>query len=193
MLSDQSLAAGSRAATCGPVRNAEPARPPRSAFPLAAAGVRAQLSEVKKPWYASADEHANAVEKYLSGEAVEHWESRDAVVRRITQLKSDFGSLESLALVSHGLLITTWLHSEIGLDDPFSFWSDLRMPDAWEVRVDQKSSREFPDAGPASWGTEAGRMRPAANRDPGIQHRRGLGALGGLGPHAVSFGTYVRP
>jgi broad specificity phosphatase PhoE len=114
------------------------------AFPLAAAGVRPQLSEVKKPWYASADEHAAAVEKYLSGEAVEDWEPRDAVVSRITQLKSDFGSLESVALVSHGLLITTWLHSEISLDDPFSFWSDLRFPDAWELSVDQKSFARIP-------------------------------------------------
>ncbi len=114
------------------------------AFPLAAAGIRAQLSEVKKPWYASADEHADAVEKYLSGEAVDDWESRDAVVRRITQVKSNFGSLENLALVSHGLLISTWLHSEIGLDDPFSFWSDLRMPDAWELSVDQESFVRIP-------------------------------------------------
>jgi broad specificity phosphatase PhoE len=109
------------------------------AFPLAAAGVRAELSEVKKPWYESADEHANAVGRYLSGEAVEHWEHRDSVVSRISQLKSDFRWSESLALVSHGLLITTWLHNELGLDDPLSFWSDLRMPDAWELSLDQKS------------------------------------------------------
>jgi broad specificity phosphatase PhoE len=35
------------------------------AFPLVTAAVRDQLSEVKKSWYASANEHANAVAKYL--------------------------------------------------------------------------------------------------------------------------------
>ena len=35
------------------------------ALPLVVAGVRDELSEVKKPWYASSDEHTNAVAKYL--------------------------------------------------------------------------------------------------------------------------------
>jgi broad specificity phosphatase PhoE len=109
------------------------------AFPLAVTDVRNQLSEVKKPWYASADEHANAVANYLRGEVVQGWESREDVITRIAQLKLDFESLESLVLVSHGVLLTTWLDHEIGLDDPLSFWSDLRMPDAWELNLEEKS------------------------------------------------------
>ena len=109
------------------------------AFPLVMTRVRDQLIEVKRPWYASADEHANAVAKYLEGEVVEGWEPREDVVTRTAQLKLDFGSLESLVLVSHGLLLTTWLDHEIGLDDPFSFWSNLRMPDAWEFNLEEKS------------------------------------------------------
>ena len=44
----------------------------------------------------------------------------------------------------HGLFITTWLDSEMGLTDPFVFWSELRMPDAWELDVDEKSFRRIP-------------------------------------------------
>ena len=109
------------------------------ALPSVVAGVRDQLSEVKKPWYASADQHTNAVAKYLKGEVVERWEGRGDVIRRIAQLKSDFGSSESLVLVSHGLLLTTWLDHEIGLNDPLSFWSNLRMPDAWVADFEGKS------------------------------------------------------
>jgi broad specificity phosphatase PhoE len=106
---------------------------------LVASRVRDQLSEVKKPWYASADEHANAVAKYFRGEMVEGWEHREAVNTRIVQLKLGFGTSESIVLVSHGLFLTMWLDHEIGLDDPFSFWSNLRMPDVWNLDLEEKS------------------------------------------------------
>jgi broad specificity phosphatase PhoE len=108
------------------------------AFPLAEARVRRELSEVKKSWYASADEHANSAARYLRGDVVEGWECREDVLTRIAHLRRELGSLESLVLVSHGLLLTTWLDHEIGLDDPFSFWSSLRIPDAWELSLDTK-------------------------------------------------------
>jgi broad specificity phosphatase PhoE len=108
-------------------------------FPSVAAEVRSQLSEVKKPWYASSDEHANAVAEYLRGDEVAGWEHRQAVTARIAQLRSGFGSFDSIVLVSHGLFITTWLDHEIGLDDPLSFWSNLRVPDAWELDLDEQS------------------------------------------------------
>jgi broad specificity phosphatase PhoE len=114
------------------------------AFPLVATRVRDQLSEVKKPWYASADEHANAVAKYFRGEMVEGWEHREAVNTRIGQLKLGFGTSESLVLVSHGLFLTTWLDHEMGLNDPFSFWSNLRMPDVWKLDLDEKSFERIP-------------------------------------------------
>jgi broad specificity phosphatase PhoE len=109
------------------------------ALPLVVAGVRDQLSEVGKPWYSSTDEHTNAVAKYLKGELVKGWERREYVISRIVQLKSDFESSESLVLVSHGLLLTTWLDHEIGLKDSLSFWSNLRMPDAWVADFADKS------------------------------------------------------
>jgi len=113
------------------------------AFPRVAANVRDQLGEVKKPWYASADEATEATANYLRGNVVTGWEPREDVISRIAQLKSDFGVLESLVLVSHGVFLTTWLDQEIGLHDPFSFWFDLRMPDAWEFDFDEKSLKRL--------------------------------------------------
>ncbi len=109
------------------------------ALPLVVAAVREELSEVKKPRYGSADEHTNAVAKYIKGKVVEGWERREDVIWRVSQLKSDVGSSEGLVLVSHGLLLTTWLDHEIGLNDPLSFWSDLRLPDAWVADFEDKS------------------------------------------------------
>ena len=114
------------------------------AFPFVVAGVRDQLSEVTKPWYDSADGHANAVAAYLRGVDVEGWESREDVLTRITQLTWDFRVVDRPVLVSHGVLLTTWLDHVIGLDDPFSFWSHLRMPDAWELDLQQKSLQWIP-------------------------------------------------
>jgi broad specificity phosphatase PhoE len=112
-------------------------------FPLVVANVRDQLREVKKPWYASADEVTKATASYLRGEVVEGWERREDVISRISQLKSDFGASEKLVLVSHGVFLTTWCDEEIGLDDPFSFWFDLRMPDAWELDFAEKSLKRI--------------------------------------------------
>ena len=109
------------------------------AFPSVVAGIRDQLSEVTKPWYSSGEEQANAAAAYLQGEVLAGWERREEVISRMAQLKSDFGSSQSIVLVSHGLLLTTWIDHERGLDDPFSFWSDLTMPDAWELNLADKS------------------------------------------------------
>jgi broad specificity phosphatase PhoE len=110
-------------------------------FPFVTARRRDHLCEVKKPWYTSSDAHADAVSDYLTGKVVEGWEHRHAVIARIAQLKLDFGSVESIVAVSHGLFITTWLDHEIGLNDPYSFWSTLQMPDALELNLDEKSFR----------------------------------------------------
>jgi broad specificity phosphatase PhoE len=109
------------------------------AFPSVVASVRHQLSEVKKPWYASAEEHAEAVANYLNGEGIMGWERRDDVVGRIAPLKVEFGSSQSVVLVTHGVFLTIWLDHEVGLGDPFSFWTDLRMPDAWQLDLERKS------------------------------------------------------
>lgn len=109
------------------------------ALPSIAAHVREQLSEVKRPWYAKSDQFADAVANYLSGEVVAGWERREDVIDRLAWLKADSTPSERMVIVSHGVLLTTWLHYEIGLEDPFRFWSNLRMPDAWELGPEEKS------------------------------------------------------
>jgi broad specificity phosphatase PhoE len=104
--------------------------------PSAAIRIREELSEVKKPWYASADENERAVRRFLKGEAIDGWESREDALGRLARLKAELGSSERVVLVTHGVILTTWLVHEIGLDDPFSFWSNLRIPDAWELDVE---------------------------------------------------------
>jgi broad specificity phosphatase PhoE len=109
------------------------------AFPSITAHVREQLSEVKRPWYAKSDEFAEAVAHYLSGEVIEGWERREDVIDRLGWLKADATSSERMVIVSHGVLLTTWLNHERGLEDPFRFWSNLRVPDAWEIGPEETS------------------------------------------------------
>ncbi len=80
-----------------------------------------------------------AVARYLGGDAVEGWERRDDVIARLDALRADINPGERLVVVSHGVLLTTWLAHHGVLDDPFAFWSDLRTPDAWELDLEEKS------------------------------------------------------
>ncbi len=111
------------------------------AFPSIAAHVRQHLSEVKRAWYAKPDDFADAVAAYLKGEVVEGWERREDVIARLGSIKADSTSWERIVLVSHGVLLTTWLHNEMQLEDPFRFWSNLRMPDAWELGPEKSPER----------------------------------------------------
>ena len=109
------------------------------AFPSDAAHVREQLSEVKRAWYAKPEEFAHAVANYLGGEVVDGWERREDALARLASPKADCTPWERIVVVSHGVLLTTWLHHVRGLEDPFRFWSNLRMPDAWELGTEEKS------------------------------------------------------
>ena len=59
---------------------------------------------------------------------------------RLAVLETDLSSLKTdLIIVSHGVLLTTWLDRRIGLEDPYWFSSNLRMPDAWVADFEDKS------------------------------------------------------
>lgn len=105
--------------------------------------VRDQLQEVRRVWYATSDELAEAAQGYLRGNDAEGWECHESVISRIAQLNAHLPLTERLALVTHGVLLTTWLDHEIGLEDPASFCSNLRMPDAWEVDLQEKSLKRL--------------------------------------------------
>ncbi len=104
------------------------------ALPSISLRVREELSEVKKPWYPTVEEHAKAVASYTG------WERREDVVARLALLETDFDSpQDDLIIVSHGVLLTILLDHQIGLADPFWFWSNLRMPDVWLADFEEKS------------------------------------------------------
>ncbi len=110
------------------------------ALPSVSLRVREELTEVKKPWYPTVEEHAKAAASYLEGEAVHGWERREDVVARLALLGTDVDSPEDdLIIVSHGVILTIWLDHQIGLADPYRFWSNLRMPDAWLADFEAKS------------------------------------------------------
>lgn len=112
-------------------------------FPASEATLRHQLREVEKPWYESADEHTQAAARYLQGEGVDGWERHEDVIARMADLTLEVRSFERIALVSHGLLLTTWLTNEGALEDPSTFWSDLGMPDAWELDLEDTSLEQI--------------------------------------------------
>jgi broad specificity phosphatase PhoE len=114
------------------------------ALPSVAGNVREQLREVKRPWYSKSREFTDAVADYLRGEVVEGWESSEEIAARLASLKDEFSTGERIVVVSHGVLLTTWIHHEIGLEDPLGFWSNLRMPDAWELDTEEKSLTQLP-------------------------------------------------
>lgn len=109
------------------------------AFPTVTARVHEPLGEVRKSWYETTDEHASALASYLQGEPVEGWEHREDVTSRLAMIEAEAQSSEHLVVVSHGVLLTTWVDRLIGLTDPFQFWSDLGTPDAWELDLAEKS------------------------------------------------------
>ena len=109
------------------------------AFPSASVRVRPELGEVTRPWYPTAGELVDAVASYLRGDVAEGWEPRADVIARLTPVETDLRASERAVVVSHGVLITTWLDQAIGLEDPFSFWSNLRTPDVWELDLGENS------------------------------------------------------
>jgi broad specificity phosphatase PhoE len=88
----------------------------------------ADLCEVARPWYDDADALTRDAQRWFGGDDVDGWETfADAVAR--------FGrALDGQSVVvTHGTVMTAWIAAQELVKDPFAFWRDLRMPDAWEV------------------------------------------------------------
>jgi broad specificity phosphatase PhoE len=108
-------------------------------FPGRVAVVRDELAEVRRPWYATAADLSSAAAGYLSGKQIEGWEPQEEVVARVESLRTELLSSERCVIVGHGTLMTVWLDHEIGLDDPLTFWTRLRMPDAWALDLSSRA------------------------------------------------------
>lgn len=73
---------------------------------------------------------------YVSGSDHPGWEPRNEVARRFESginehLAQNTG--QPLVISTHGMAMTIWLTTRIGLSEPGLFWADLRFPDALVV------------------------------------------------------------
>jgi broad specificity phosphatase PhoE len=96
-----------------------------------------RLAEARRDTpYSGLDDYRRLAEAYVAGVAHPGWEPRAALATRIAGAVQDGRAAaghRALVIVSHGLTITAWLTSEVGLRDPAAFWAALRLPDAWRV------------------------------------------------------------
>lgn len=101
----------------------------RSGLPLS---IEPALREVARPWTES--DYRALARGYLSGEPLEGWEPRGASTLRIRSgieaIISDHGHAD-LGVVSHGLILTLFLATLLGLDGAASaeLWEGIGLPD----------------------------------------------------------------
>ena len=83
------------------------------------------------------DDFRRARREYVRGAKIDDWEPQEAVVARFATAVAEARRLASdrdLVIATHGMAMTLWLASELGLPDPVRFWDELRFPDL--LRVD---------------------------------------------------------
>lgn len=86
---------------------------------------------------------------YVTGTDYTGWEARDQVVARFAEGMRFWTARADgrpLVIASHGMAMTLWLTSTVGLADPGAFWAGLRLPDLLTVDVAAKQvSRSVSD------------------------------------------------
>jgi broad specificity phosphatase PhoE len=135
-LSEEGRAAARRLATLLPADAVLVASDePKAAQTLPSAVVDARFREVRRQ-EAFADDFAVARRSYVEGQVPPDWEPHACVVSRFSAGVSWFAVPgRPLVIATHGMAMTVWLSSVIGLADPGSFWAVLRFPDAIAVDV----------------------------------------------------------
>jgi broad specificity phosphatase PhoE len=87
---------------------------------------------------------------YVEGVDHPRWEQRLDAVRRFDAAVADHVSLAGgrpVVVGTHGMVMTVWLTARIGLSTPGAFWSQLLLPDAYAVDLDEKSVRRLEGLG----------------------------------------------
>lgn len=86
---------------------------------------------------------------YVEGSRHPRWESHADAARRFNEGIADHldrAAGRPLVVGTHGMVMTVWLSTRIGLASPGAFWSDLRFPDAYAVDVAARTAvRVEPD------------------------------------------------
>jgi broad specificity phosphatase PhoE len=78
---------------------------------------------------------------YVTGTDHAGWEARDRVTARFgagVRFWAARAGGRPLVIASHGMALTLWLTSTVGLADPGAFWAGLRLPDLLAVDVTGK-------------------------------------------------------
>jgi broad specificity phosphatase PhoE len=78
---------------------------------------------------------------YVAGKDYTGWEPRDQVRVRFAEGVRFWAAQADerpLVIASHGMAMTLWLTSTVGLADPGAFWAGLRLPDLLTVDVTGK-------------------------------------------------------
>ncbi|MHB8380090.1 MAG: histidine phosphatase family protein [Acidimicrobiales bacterium] len=89
-----------------------------------------RLREVQRPW--TEDNFDDTVVRYLEGTPIEGWETIDRVASRLMDSLVSHSGVGPIGVVTHG----TAMACLVGAIDRVSravFWSDLTMPDAWNL------------------------------------------------------------
>jgi broad specificity phosphatase PhoE len=79
---------------------------------------------------------------YVEGAAHSRWESQADVAGRFDEGIADWlakAAGRPLVIGTHGMAMTVWLHSRIGLADPGAFWWALKLPQAFAIGLSPKS------------------------------------------------------
>jgi len=106
---------------------------------------------------------------YVSGVDHDGWEPRTEVAARFAEGVDHWlarAAGRPLVIASHGMALTLWLTSAIGLPAPSEFWADLRLPDRLRVDLDGRavSRWEPPDDLPVETPLMDPRISPTRRR-----------------------------
>lgn len=113
-----------------------------TAFSLGPVTTSETFCEVERPWYDDGEGLARDAQRWFAGEAVAGWDSLAGAIERFGRGLEECG--DSVVVVTHGTVMTAWLASIGATSDPFAFWQDLRMPDAWQVDVARREATRVP-------------------------------------------------
>jgi broad specificity phosphatase PhoE len=94
-----------------------------------------RLGEVRRT-EAFSDDFRSVRRQYVGGARIDSWEPREHVVARFAAAVAEARQLagdRDLVIATHGMAMTLWLASELGLPDPVQFWDDLRFPDLFRI------------------------------------------------------------
>lgn len=90
-----------------------------------------RLGEVGKSWYDDGDRHDSDVALYLAGADLPCWEARSSAIERFDAALAENAYRDPSAttiVVTHGTVLSLWLHARGVAPDPVQLWQSLALP-----------------------------------------------------------------